>query len=141
MRRVQILVVALVLPISFSAPGQAAGKVEAKCGDLSPNTEIYGCINTEANGFDKKVIIKEAEIIKVLKEWNMDLEPKNAAIEKFKIAASQFKLWRKTQCNAKAALALGGSGSDPLYDLCRIDIDEFRLVQLTSYKKELESRN
>lgn len=140
MRRMQIFVTLLALSMSFAALGQATEKAEAKCAGLSPNSAVYFCLNSEANESDKKVMLKEAEIVKTLKEWNMDLEPKNSAIEKFNAAASQFKSWRNAQCNAKAALALGGSGSDPLYNLCRIEIDELRLVQLAVYKKELDSR-
>jgi len=140
MRRMQILFTLLVLPMSFVALGQEVEKAQAKCAGLSPNSAIYFCINSEANESDKKVMFKEAEIVKALQEWNMDLEPKNSAIENFNAAVTQFKSWRNSQCNAKAALALGGSGSDPLYNLCRIEIDEFRLVQLTAFKKELDSR-
>ena len=136
-----IIVILLVLPVSFAALGQAAEKAEAKCSGLSSHSAMSFCINAEANESDKKVLFKESEIIERLNKWNMDLEPKNVAIEKFNTATSQFKIWRNAQCNAKAALALGGSGSDPLYDLCRIEINEYRLVQLKAYKKELDSRN
>lgn len=141
MCRMQIIAILLVLPVSFAALGQASEKAEAKCSGGSSHAKISFCINTEANESDEKVLLKEAEVIDGLNKWNMDIEPKRVAIEKFKSAASQFKVWRNVQCNAKAALALGGSGSDPLYDLCRIEINEYRVLELMSYKKELDSRN
>ena len=133
MNVVQVSCAAALLFVSVSGYCQRATSGE-DCFNKGGQADARECL--ESRFAQSELDLKKAETSALVEIQNWDELPsfKDRATATLKVSSSQFRHYRKDQCQLQASLAAGGSGTTHRMLLCAIELNEQRISHLKSIR-------
>jgi len=128
---VRIGITALVALVPTVVPAQRAADAEAECYKLVGHVSARECLGRHEAESATLVEKAERDLLVSLRQESKDPGDASRAVEALDLSARQYKLYRKSQCDLVASLALGGNSATDRRLLCQIDLDKRRVADLT----------
>jgi hypothetical protein len=127
-----VCVMASILALAFSmaAAAQRSESASATCYQLESHALARECLESEERKAFLDVALAERAVSNAVRGSGEDPQNIGHAIEQLKRSNAEYRTYRKRQCEAMAALALGGNAASDRRHLCHIELDTRRAADL-----------